>query len=690
MNNNPLLPYGFKPRPNQERFNSKFEEAMAKENSSVFDSNKLCWENNIIVKTFSSLASGKTNEILYAIRRNILQHYSEKTFSILVAPKIRLCKQHYADTINTKDAKALRLKKHQPVGFFDDLKNTKVYIRYCNTNDTFLKKPIDKNSEFFSDVDAQHIIIIYCSESLWGVEDGRSAFNSLKALLNNNIKFNRLNLTIAYDEAHLYTRHLAKEMFGSLNDTIKTKTLEDYFNVSILATGTPTSLLKESHFKNEVIERFSPKDAAKAGLICKPTLNLCQMWAETCTPQIVSMIISHELSLPDSKLFPLHVLVNLNGKNDLHSANDEVTNILGQGNFHYIINHSKAKGDLVFSEIDGYIADPKENTLKAYLDDTKKSLMEQGKLYEDEPFNDIIDFLAAVDRGDIWDDGKPVIVYQIDTISEGINVNSFNAVLLTSQSQVTAFQQAGRSFRDYWYKGHRKLTEGHASIYLVYETSYELSNMLINLESHEIDEDVFQWGCELKYTGGKRREDENAPIDGDGSTWISLDGDQNRISFIKQLFGDRKIREIKNDFLNVLTTKIPEFLSEIVLKGKKSKISRVKDATKLAIGKKASDNTPINKNPSDSRDETEIKTSEEKKSQKDVLKEIQSMLQKIRVNTLEFIYSDPFYKEAWDNGDKKFIAECIADKYSCDYHDDITDILYKLYTNDEVDGLYIY
>lgn len=59
------------------------------------------------------------------------------------------------------------------------------------------------------------------------------------------------------------------------------------------------------------------------------------------------------------------------------------------------------------------------------------------------------------------------VVFQVDMISEGINVKSFNSVIVTTSNHRRAMQQFGRVFRNFDVEGYSKRKNGHASVYVV-------------------------------------------------------------------------------------------------------------------------------------------------------------------------------------------------------------------------------
>lgn len=85
------------------------------------------------------------------------------------------------------------------------------------------------------------------------------------------------------------------------------------------------------------------------------------------------------------------------------------------------------------------------------------------------------------------------IVLQVDMISEGINVKSFNSVIVTTSVIRKAMQQFGRVFRNYDIDGFSKRINGHASVYVVQKEVKDFMKFFNELKTnYSVDFDCFK------------------------------------------------------------------------------------------------------------------------------------------------------------------------------------------------------
>lgn len=157
-----------------------------------------------LVAVNASVGSGKTFVPFEAIVNFIKQHPNEKTFHVFVCPRIKLCKQQ------AKEAEKL----------FED-RELKVSVKIWNSDSDDVGQRYVNGNEFWDSKD-KNILCVICDESLWGISvlkntDGskkeKSRFERFVQMLQNNVKYKRINGIIAYDEAHNYEKK-QKFMFG--------------------------------------------------------------------------------------------------------------------------------------------------------------------------------------------------------------------------------------------------------------------------------------------------------------------------------------------------------------------------------------------------------------------------------------------------------------------------------------------
>ena len=114
---------------------------------------------------------------------------------------------------------------------------------------------------------------------------------------------------------------------------------------------------------------------------------------------------------------------------------------------------------------------------------------------------------------DSTDADKERIVTQVEMISEGINVNSFDSPLISSHSDVKITQQIGRSLR--FAKG-----KNHASIYCVAENQTDVANLVSELVDQGLDlEEVLKKMKMIDISGKGKDEDPEAVADYEKSAW---------------------------------------------------------------------------------------------------------------------------------------------------------------------------
>ena len=157
-----------------------------------------------LVAVNACVGSGKTFVPFEAIVNFIKQHKNEKTFHVFVCPRIKLCKQQ------AKEAEKLCADR-----------GLKVSIKIWNSDSDDVGQRYVNGNEFWDSTD-KHILCVICDESLWGISvlkntDGskkeKSRFERFVQMLQNNVKYKRINGIIAYDEAHNYEKK-QKFMFG--------------------------------------------------------------------------------------------------------------------------------------------------------------------------------------------------------------------------------------------------------------------------------------------------------------------------------------------------------------------------------------------------------------------------------------------------------------------------------------------
>lgn len=264
-----------------------------------------------------------------------------------------------------------------------------------------------------------------------------------------------------------------------------------YFDTTIIATGTPSDYQRKiAEIEPDRVIGCSYKRAIEAHLICKPTLNLIctSIEAEGALINAVESVVKREATLceEDNNLFRSVILVCATSIDQANQAATELYNRRAKDGWHVVVLHSKkevidAEGGVVkyLSFVDGKTMDAKD------------------------AFNRIEEI---DDRKFFNEDNNPIIVFQVDMISEGVNVKSFNAVIISSNSDTKQMQQIGRVLRDYKSqvqgKGEamlRKVDYGHASVYCYYENDSNIYNMVSTLAEKGL---AWNWGDKLDLKKG--------------------------------------------------------------------------------------------------------------------------------------------------------------------------------------------
>lgn len=409
------------------------------------------------------VSSGKTLLAMAGLAENIKNN--PKTCQVFICPRLNLCKQQ-AEEIHDylKENNIICAVVLYNSAKYDGNKN----IGVCSD-----RKVTD--TEFFMNCD--HVIIVACNESIWGGKDAEFFIrkNTFENILKNNEKYNRKNAAIIYDEAHNYE---------SKFDTIKE--LSNYFNVSVLMSGTPGKEQRDLHKISAHVD-YSIRSAILENIICKPTLNVINGYdTDTYLMSAVNSILLNEKPLHKSP-FKTRLLVCARSIDSINSVSSKLKNC------HVITLHSNKEGQ----DDDNNIY-----TIVPTIDGVEKSAEETMKIIEELDKNP-----------DYFNDDLPIVVFQVDMISEGINIKSFNSVLITSYSEIKQMQQIGRVLRDTEFNGHHKKAEDEVNIYAAVENKEDLAQLLINLEEYDLTSDVFKWGKITNANNGSSPEtDDNSAV----------------------------------------------------------------------------------------------------------------------------------------------------------------------------------
>lgn len=250
----------------------------------------------------------------------------------------------------------------------------------------------------------------------------------------------------------------------------------------IVASGTPSSTQKSiGKYKGvDHVMRCTPCRAIEDNIICKPCLNLiCEdVINQNQLVNATISVVEREKILCNTEPFKVKTLVCACSIDQANQAAEELRN--REPNWHVVVLHSSKKVGDDTGAIREY---------KSSIDGNPKTS------------NEVFDYLDKIDEDLVYtEDNEPIIVFQVDMISEGVNIKSFNSVIISSNSDTKQMQQTGRVLRDCKTKDNkRKVDYGHASIYAYYNNKENLYNMIMALAEQGLEWD---WGekCDIKGT----------------------------------------------------------------------------------------------------------------------------------------------------------------------------------------------
>ena len=435
------------------------------------------------------VSSGKTLLAMEGMSRGIEKaiELNAKTFQVFVCPRLNLCNQQAKEIYDHMKSKNL------PVAVL--LYNSGEGKLGSNYKEISVLEPssrhCEKSEELFKG--SNHIIIVACDASIWNKRKENGDFipneNIFKSILKNNEVFGRKNLAIIYDEAHNYESH-----FKTIRE------ISEFFNVSVLMSGTPGEKQREIHNNSNDSISYSIRSAILDNIICKPTLNLITDYDgqdESYFESAVRSILTLENTL-HKKPFNPRILVCGSSIDAIHCIYTKFSNC------NIIKYHSDKKCD----------SDNIPITIKSVLINGTTGKKE-GKS-DDEIFN----ILESLDTKNYFNNDLPIIAFQVDKISEGINIRSFNSVLITSQSDTKEMQQIGRILRDWTIDGKSKKDYDATNIYATCKNKEDIRDLILNLEEYDLTDDVFKWGKMISASNGSTSPKDGIPV---LNTWKSIE-----------------------------------------------------------------------------------------------------------------------------------------------------------------------
>lgn len=512
-------------------------------------------ETHALIAVNACVGSGKTTVAMQAMVDFIKKNDLDETIQVFVCPRLALCKQQ-----------AEEIEK-----YFTDAEVTSFKVLEYNCEGEKLKEDANEWT--------QHLVLVACDKSIW--DDKLPAF---KRLLEN-----RKCGVIAYDEAHNYSAHCS-QMFHYTEDNSIPYTADDglatYFETSLFMSGTPNEYQIKLAKDNSI--ELSIKDAISVTprpYICKPTLNLVHSKDEVFDVRLIRDAIvaikNHEKEFyKDNEYMQPRILVCADGIDTIQNIKNE----LGD-DCHVILLHS-VKETNINNEVE---------TFEPEINGVKKNKTE------------VMEMLDAIDSGsekasELLSDKKPIIVLQVDMISEGVNIKSFNSVFITSHTQTKQMQQIGRVLRHFEVKDENgnilfdKNTSGLANIYCPISNEAEIGELLYNLEQAGLSEGCFEWGKIVNVTHSSANS-ESSDSPAKPETWRSIDREFNIDELYKMGDNVWNGRVLKNVLNLEISDEIKEKLiklSKALTSGKLDELKKKKSTTKNT-SKVSKEKEPSNK-----------------------------------------------------------------------------------------------
>lgn len=456
-------------------------------------------DSNEIVPVNACVGAGKTAVACHAIGKFIMLNRDCKTVQLLSTPRIRLCDQQRAEV-----ASWLELE----FGLKDGVD--------CNI------VPVDCTKHEFSkkssSLHGKHVVFVICKESLLGYDEENGV--TICRWMHWKSKFmkwaaeGRKLGVAAFDEAHNFED--SQKIF--LEDE---HCIHSLFKCIVMMSGTPSAMQKElSKAWKENVCSCSPKTAMENGWIVKPSLNLVLGGQDAWARAIVAML-NRELKICENEVFIPRMMINCSGIDDIKRLNELPYFREHAGkDFHFISLHS----------------------MKAYQEDNIKKVVTPMVDCKEVSADEAYSAIEQIDAGTYFKDNLPTVVAQVQMLGEGINVNSFNAMLTSSSSDKTAMQQIGRIVRNFAREGKTKVAAGHANVYVLTENVQSTLMLLKNLEEFELTDECFRWGdkIDVSTSSGMPSDDEDMrvmPLN--VSSWepIDPDNDIGIIELMKSLNG---------------------------------------------------------------------------------------------------------------------------------------------------------
>lgn len=494
--------------------------------------------------------SGKTNLGFEMIIQDIYISYllGEKSIHGFVAPRILLSDQQMKDF-----AKYFQQ-------WYPDL-YCKTDIRYVHSGKTDPKvgKHLDivdnsgtiKPYKFGQSYD--HCVVVFCYESFKGKKDSKRAYEFFKKTVSVN-KNRGVIVTcgsLIFDESHNYdnnfellTGYMRKDKVISESVKFKNDNFRSLFKDITCMTGTPGEfqclMSQDDKFSKDYLVEVTYKYAiGESWILCPEVfviLNLFNL-ENALTHAVISAYEREKAAHPNE---PVHMLVNCLDRTIAMNTVKKVCEYIKNNDLDCkVFSLHGADDDLKPTE-DGVECNDSE-LIKAKVCGIKYNDVEYGGIDKDYPTRD-------------------VIVMQVKMISEGININSFNAVVVTSTNEVNIIQQIGRAVRPF-------LGKNHVAVYCVCDNYSDV---------WDVFKPLIKEGLQLnEILGGVKKLDEQTPTTTakpgravfKESDWDAVHK-QDLIMDLEQMMTYSEAKEsIDRSIQNTVTSKFLTFMEKYPLPG---------------------------------------------------------------------------------------------------------------------------
>lgn len=443
--------------------------------------------------------SGKSYVGFEAVIQNIMfnEGREKKSISVFIAPTIMPSNQIKGECVKY-------FEKHYPN--MVDKVNFSVFNRESTDNRINLAKPI----YWAKDSKVRHYVVSYCYDSFFGNE---TIGNRYDAIYNGLLATTTSNKdivcgTIVFDEAHNYgSRWSEITGYSATSSTNIIPTPEDVniltklFSDVVCMTGTPNVyqcwMSQDERWSKDYVVSVNYATAMKNGWIVSPDVFVIMVNdVKSGLEDAAITAMENERHIDAAKIPGVsnvapHMLVNAPDINTANNVGKNLWEFYG-GKVGVSILHSNKKVNDTGRGKNGMFS------LTAQID---------GKEMGSKAARDSI---MEIDQTDV---GKERIVTQVEMISEGINVNSFDCSLLTSHSDVNNIQQIGRTLRNFAGKN-------HASLYCVAENQDDVAQLVSDLVEQGLDlEEVLKNIKIVDISGTDKDEDPDSVADYEASSW---------------------------------------------------------------------------------------------------------------------------------------------------------------------------